>query len=63
MNKIEKAAKLGMKIQQCNEKIAWLIANNWWESYEGQTDDDLVEVWTTQLCAWSELAELERCCL
>jgi len=60
MNKIQIAAQLGMKIQSWNQLIMLLIENDWWESYDGQTDDELVEAWTAQLCAWEELAKLER---
>jgi hypothetical protein len=58
INKIQRAAKLGMEIQRCNQWIAALIENDWWESYDGQTDDELVEAWTTQLCAWNELEQI-----
>jgi len=59
-SKIRKAAELGMKIQRLNTRIGLLIDNDWWESYEGQTDDELIEAWTAQFCAWNELAKLEE---
>lgn len=59
-SKIQRAAELGMQIQRLNAMIVLLINNDWWESYDGQTDDELVEAWTAQLCALDELAKLEE---
>ena len=46
--------EIGRQLERLDHQLYYITENDWWESYEGQADDEIVETLTKMMVLWED---------